>query len=519
MRKQKDKILKKIIKKDYNNELEEVLAKKDFEEEVKNLLLDILYKIENAYADYTEVKVNVLDKDKYIQNVINIIKNDCDSIKFMTTSSENKSFKVDGQNKEIVCYPMERKLLYCLAKIQKSADIVKLEEALVSKTLTDLINVGNSINMVEPLRDFNGFSWNISVYEIENLYYNLIYQDLIILVGNVFLDEWANKNECVIDYMTIFQSELENKYNKKIANKVIDYLEKLSIFLDMRMNKELIKGMKIREKEVENEIREMANKPKYLEKICIEKKELEKKIKRIDIIANDKKLLQREYKRINNELPIDKKIFSARVFLEKMQNERKETLNKIYECNKLMNPDNYRYSRKKLENEYHYLMLADVENLDESILDNIIGLQTLILEAMNIKAEKITTKNDLMKLVYEFRYFYLLPVDDSLCVGKIRKLSKNINIVVKTILDKAYELKVLDEWLVDEQKNGEIFKIMLSLHIISLKDIYFKIFKENEEYYIQFYDENVVDEKFKINMEIKKEDLKIKLNKKIKLFV
>ena len=48
----------KIIKKNYNNELEEVLSKKPDNEDVKNLLLDILYKIENEYDDYKNVKVN-----------------------------------------------------------------------------------------------------------------------------------------------------------------------------------------------------------------------------------------------------------------------------------------------------------------------------------------------------------------------------------------------------------------------------------------------------------------------------
>ena len=51
MTKRKEKLLDKFVKKDYNNDLEEILAKKHFKEEVKNLLLDSLYKTENAYKD------------------------------------------------------------------------------------------------------------------------------------------------------------------------------------------------------------------------------------------------------------------------------------------------------------------------------------------------------------------------------------------------------------------------------------------------------------------------------------
>ena len=41
----KDKLFNKIVKKDYNNKLEEILSKKDFSEEVKNVLLTIKLKM------------------------------------------------------------------------------------------------------------------------------------------------------------------------------------------------------------------------------------------------------------------------------------------------------------------------------------------------------------------------------------------------------------------------------------------------------------------------------------------
>ena len=42
--------------KDYNNELEKVLEGKSFSQEVKNLLLSMLYKVEISYADYKKNK-------------------------------------------------------------------------------------------------------------------------------------------------------------------------------------------------------------------------------------------------------------------------------------------------------------------------------------------------------------------------------------------------------------------------------------------------------------------------------
>ena len=60
--------------KDYNNELEKVLEKKEFSQEVKNLLLSMLYKIEVSYSDYKKTKVNVVEKEYYLKRIIENIK-------------------------------------------------------------------------------------------------------------------------------------------------------------------------------------------------------------------------------------------------------------------------------------------------------------------------------------------------------------------------------------------------------------------------------------------------------------
>ena len=80
MPKKKEKLLDKIVKKDYNNELEMILEKKAFDESAKNLLLSILYKIEASYKDYEKVKRHVKTKEKYIQDFIKMIEENCDNI-------------------------------------------------------------------------------------------------------------------------------------------------------------------------------------------------------------------------------------------------------------------------------------------------------------------------------------------------------------------------------------------------------------------------------------------------------
>ena len=59
---EKEKLISKLNIKDYNNQLEKILSKKTFTEDTKNLLLSMLYKIENAYEDYKKVSVDAKTK-------------------------------------------------------------------------------------------------------------------------------------------------------------------------------------------------------------------------------------------------------------------------------------------------------------------------------------------------------------------------------------------------------------------------------------------------------------------------
>ena len=70
-------------------------------------------------------------KEEYIKEFINIIKNDCKSIKLVRMEASkskiypNTTFYVDKKNGEIECYPIERKLLYTIWKISKKESLIK----------------------------------------------------------------------------------------------------------------------------------------------------------------------------------------------------------------------------------------------------------------------------------------------------------------------------------------------------------------------------------------------------------
>ena len=185
----KEKLFNKIVKKDYDNKLEEILSNKNFSEDVKNSLLSVFYNIENGYKDYAKVKRETFDKNEYIENLMSIIQNECKNIIFLSKNSEEN---IDENKKEIKCFPTPNNILYNISKIRKKNIIVNYLDKNIEEAIAYLLDMGNNINFVEPLRDFNGFSWNVSVNDIEDIKCNLIYQNLIFIVGNDFLEEWIN---------------------------------------------------------------------------------------------------------------------------------------------------------------------------------------------------------------------------------------------------------------------------------------------------------------------------------------
>lgn len=285
MQQKKKNILDKIVKKDYNNELEKILEKKQFDENVKSTLLSILYKIEVAYKDYQTVKKDEESKEEYISNILNIIEKDCNKIKIVKMSDtenqipNNRTYIINKDKKEIISYPIERKLLYAISKIGKKDKIIKDEYFIINETLSDLINIGNNINMVEPLRDFNGYSWTNIPQEIESIDHNLIYQNLRMIVGYKFLDKWVKNSEFIIDYFENFTDKLESKYGKEKAKKIIDTISKISILLKIKFDKEKYEELSKIKATIEEEMEEIEDRERFIEEKTKQKMQITSKIK------------------------------------------------------------------------------------------------------------------------------------------------------------------------------------------------------------------------------------------------
>lgn len=527
LQKKTDKFFDKIVKKDYHNELEKVLEKKAFDENTKSLLLSILYKIETAYKDYEKVKPGVEDKEQFMQSFIDNIKHNCEDIKIIKLNSKeaemlgNKTFLVEKSKKRIICYPMERKLLYCIGKISKKEKIVKDHYYIIDKTLSDLINVGNCINMVEPMRDFNGYSWTTIPQEIESIFHNIVYQNMRILVGYQFLNNWVDNHEFILDYMEEFKDKLQETYGEKKAKEWIELLGKVSVLIATCYNPALKSKLQKEKKEVEAKLAKVRNNQQFVLEMTQEKKRLTNEIKQMDETLNHKERLQEEYEKRNEFLALEEKIFSVRILSQIMIKEREEKIRRLEKVNLLLNPQKFIEFKQKLESKEKYLVLLEETDLEQEILTTILALQKVFLACYLIKINQVENKQELLSLIYQFRYYCLIPLKEGKAIHTIQELQKEIEAVQVALIQKAHEIKLIEVIAKEEAIDFEILKQIFQIRIINLEELWIKVIKEKENaYYLQLFDGEVLEEEIEIEGMLgkNKKEVLLKLNKKIKIF-
>lgn len=524
MPKKKD-FFEKIVKRDYNNELETILEKKDFDENAKSTLLSILYKIEAAYPDLKKVKQDIETKEEYVKYFLSMIDKKCDSLTIVHMNSEeshipaNRTYYLDPKKKSIVCYPIERKVLYAISKLAKQESIIHDQYFLIHSTLSNLINVGNSINMVEPLRDFNGYSWTTIPSEIESIEHNLIYQTLRMAIGHEFLNRWVRNTEFVMDYYEMFQDRLIEQFGEEEAVNWISSLCRLSVLLPMKYEPLKAEEMKQMKQQLDEQLEQMQDKQVYVENLTKEKNQLALKIKTIDETINNKSLLEQEYKRRNADLPLEQKIFSMRVLGELMVKEREQYYAQIEDINRQMNPQHFVHREQELQEKETYLSLLEVEEIETAIEQELIRFEQLWITALTKRVEQIQEKAEMVSILYQFRYFRMIPFSLTEQVQDKQELQEDIAKLTTLILRKAHELKVMIQMSPNETVNKQILQRMFYLRTISLENLSVKLTKEKEGIFVQFLEEDRIEEKFKIGTkeEFSDKELKLKWNKKIKI--
>lgn len=138
-----------------------------------------------------------------------------------------------------------------------------------------------------------------------------------------------------------------------------------------------------------------------------------------------------------------------------------------------------------------------------------------------MKIQQTHIKQDIIKLLYEFRYYCLLPYEVDKTVIEEKTLQKSVKEVGMALFQKAQKEKVIESIVENKDLEYAILKHIFTVRIIRLEDLYIKLTKEKDKFYLQLFDEDVFEEKIEIPeiKDLNKKELQIRLNKKIKLFL
>lgn len=207
---------------DYNNELEEILEKKTFSSNAKNLLLSMIYKLEICYRDYDQVKVYSLNKNEFFSNILNVIKNYCDNVKIVEPNSVDAELLkkndvealTNSNERSMLIYPTEQSILYALCDIEPKYFYIK-ENFIFKNVFQRILVDGYKQNTMEIFENFNGWSWDINRDITKSACVsNLIYQNILFIVGEDSLNNWRVDNTGKKDYL----AELKKTIKKVTGN-------------------------------------------------------------------------------------------------------------------------------------------------------------------------------------------------------------------------------------------------------------------------------------------------------------
>lgn len=495
---EKSKILSKlnIDIKDYNNELEKILENKLFSYDVKNLLLSMLYKIENAYKDYETVNVEAPSKREYIENLFSIIKEKCLKIflvKAGTPEAEELEkngilFKVDRKNGEIVCFQNELVILIAILNLDTTQNWFEMPYEYMEAPIFLLLKIGKIDSEAQVIRDFNGWSWDIDTNKIKDIEYNYMYQTMLLLNG---------------------RKSINSKNQKKLFN--IIYKMTIKKYLSEANDLEYNENFENLRKQKQERLKLFDNKREFINQISQEKKDYSKEIERIDKILNNNELLKKEYYSRNEKLPNKQKIFSVSYLVGILDKERADLIQKIEECNKIILPKEFVEQKSKLEEEVKFLNDIIETNKNTAMID----LATEFLEQiknviLKIKEEQ---KEKLISCIYKIRYYRYIPIDNNLFMKDVEELNQKFEDIIKLLIKKAQELKIWDTFSEDKDLTYTILKEIFDTNIISLQNLNIQCSYQNKILTVEYYDDTIIENTKKIDID------NVKIKKKIKLFI
>lgn len=511
----KKDILSKFNLKDYNQELEQILEKKDFTSQVKNLLLSMFYKLEIGYKDYIIVKKDSQSKEEFLESIMYIIKEKCDKIELIEPKEDEQDVKkyiAYPEEKKIACYQNEASILHALLELGDKYFNMQNVENIIKEPLKTMLKEGYELDIKEVLTNFDGWSWNNNFDKTDKIELFMVYELLKIIMGNSFMYEWKRDRREDKDYLKEIRKKSRDIYDAVCRTCVI-------ILSKDKDGKEYL----TRElKNTKAKLLKMENKTEFLKEKYEARRKLIDEIKIIDKTINNREMLKEEFAIRNGKLPDDKKIFSISDLADILQDERKEISKENESINSLLEPKNYLGMIERLRDEIAIIENSNYKNVNDKVIEKeLINLHRVFIGHIRKFLSITENKKEIQELVLKFRYYLYLPIKINNNIIEVKdapELKMEIAKLEKQIITKACKSRIITIINQDISYNAKIIKKIINTKQTNLSNITVAFSKEENDIKINIYDGEVLDRTETIKKDMEK-DFRIKFDKKIKLFI
>lgn len=543
-------IFKNIIKNDYIYEIEKILEKKGITNEIKSLVMDTLFKIEETYPNYKRIKVDVLEKRDYIREIVVALKK-VDNIYIMNMQEKDilkcvTDTKIEKNSRgyyDIQIYHNNLSLLYALQTIINEE--YGINEQPCSSSFDKILKIGGIYSNIEILRDFSGWNWNRNKIKNFNIYYDIIYRNLLLILGIDKMIELKKTRQCI----HFMKKYLVKKYKNDNVEKLMEILKEIVFVISSEEEKKLeIEA----NKKIIDMYMAMKDIKKFMQKVNEEKKKNNKLIAEYDKILNSHNVLEREYNEYlkaieksknedssNGSLNIDsiidildieeddigkidkEEIKNIELFSIQIFEKRKKVYNKNLELSKIGNPENYVEHKRILEEKIKYILNYEKVKGDtkkeEELLENLmIEYQKIVYDMLEDRIEAIYTNEEVIDEIYRQRYIRYQNVLKDKYIYQISDLYQKMDKILHLIVAKAMKFDVLERVSEEENTNYAAVSPALKTEVLSLEEVKVAIYT-GKTTLLCIYDGNVLIKEIEL-FDVDPKLISIPTKKKIKLF-
>lgn len=543
-------IFKNIIKNDYIYEIEKTLEKKGITNEIKSLVMDTLFKIEETYPNYKRIKVDVLEKRDYIREIVVALKK-VDNIYIMNMQEKDilkcvTDTKIEKNSRgyyDIQIYHNNLSLLYALQTIINEE--YGINEQPCSSSFDKILKIGGIYSNIEILRDFSGWNWNRNKIKNFNIYYDIIYKNLLLILGIDKMIELKKTRQCI----HFMKKYLVKKYKNDNVEKLMEILKEIVFVISSEEEKKLeIEA----NKKIIDMYMAMKDIKKFMQKVNEEKKKNNKLIAEYDKILNSHNVLEREYNEYlkaieksknedssNGSLNIDsiidildieeddigkidkEEIKNIELFSIQIFEKRKKVYNKNLELSKIGNPENYVEHKRILEEKIKYILNYEKVKGDtkkeEELLENLmIEYQKIVYDMLEDRIEAIYTNEEVIDEIYRQRYIRYQNVLKDKYIYQISDLYQKMDKILHLIVAKAMKFDVLERVSEEENTNYAAVSPALKTEVLSLEEVKVAIYT-GKTTLLCIYDGNVLIKEIEL-FDVDPKLISIPTKKKIKLF-